>query len=70
MTDERVNLAQVPLELGKLTGATPPSYRRVYNAAIDGRLPGAEHVNGRWGVRRSRLPEVAEALGLTVPKAA
>jgi hypothetical protein len=56
-------------ELAKLTGAAPPPcYRVCYNGAVSALFP-SEKRNGRRGVRRSNLPAVARALGLTVPAA-
>ena len=58
-----IPLSAVPLALeGK--GWTPPSYRRVYAAALDRRIPAERGPNGRWTVARDDLPAIADALGL------
>jgi hypothetical protein len=40
-----------------------PTYRHVYDAAVNGRIP-AWQSHGRWYLRRSDLRATAEALGL------
>lgn len=60
-----IPLTRLAGEIAKLTGSTPPTYRRAYLRALDGALPGAEQdAAGRWHVRRADLPAVAAAFGL------
>jgi hypothetical protein len=40
----------------------PPSYRRIYNAAVDGEIPAERGDNGRWTVREVDLGLIAERL--------
>lgn len=63
-----VFLPQIPGEIKELTAAEParvPRYRSVYGKVLDGQIA-AELVNGRYRVRRSQLPEIAEMFGLSV----
>lgn len=62
-------LSTVPAALER-EGFTPPSYRRVYAAALDRRIPAERGANGRWTVRPSDLPVIADALGLAPARAA
>jgi hypothetical protein len=65
-----IPLPRVPRELAALTGANQgPGYRRCYTAALDGAIP-TEMRNGRHFVRRTDLPQIARALGLSVPPSA
>jgi hypothetical protein len=41
---------------------TPPSYRRIYLAVLDGRVPAERAANGRWSVRICDLKLIAETL--------
>ncbi len=59
-------LPRLAAKLRDLTGAPPPSYRMLYMAVVDGRLPSVQQ-NGRYFVQDSDLPAVAAALGLTIP---
>ena len=63
---ELIGLSQVPREIQDVTvdGSTTP-YRQLYNSVLDGDVP-AEHVRGRWYIRRNNLKRVAIALGLAV----
>jgi hypothetical protein len=63
-----IGLPRLPGEIRALTGEHPPSYRDLYEAAVDGIIP-ARHVRGRWYVDRQDLWAVAMALGLKVPEA-
>lgn len=64
MADSDVfGLTALPRELTALTGKPSPSYRRLYNLTVDGRLP-AEQVKGRYQLRRTDLPAIAVSLGL------
>ena len=65
---ELVALTALPRELKALTGTEAPTYRRLWTLTVDGRIP-AEQVNGRYQVRRADLPDIAAALGMTVPTA-
>jgi hypothetical protein len=40
----------------------PPSYRQVYSAVIDGRVPAEQDLNGRWTVGAADLPLIAATL--------
>ena len=62
-----IPLPMLPRELARLTGAEPPTYRRCYGLALDGRLP-TELVNGRHRVNRDDLPAIARMLGMPAPK--
>ena len=61
--NDTVALTSLPRELAELTGAPAPGYRRLYNMAVDARIP-VEQVNGRWRVRRTDLPGIAAQIGL------
>lgn len=61
----RRTLTQLPRDLARLTGATV-TYRRGYNAAVDGRIPAELGSNGRWTYSSDDLPEIARTLGLPV----
>lgn len=61
----RIPLALLPSEFAKRTGQQPPSYRRFYNAVLDGRLPAERGANGRWSVPDD-IPMIAEAMGVTL----
>lgn len=65
---ELIPLSLLPRELAALTGRQAPGYRRLYALALDGRIQ-TEHRNGRHYLRRERLPEVAELVGLTASAA-
>lgn len=65
-TQNRVSIAHVPRRVAALTGQPGPSPRKVYDLALRGAFP-AEFTGGRWFVPESAIPEVARALGLTVP---
>jgi hypothetical protein len=57
----RVPLTALSRELAALTGKPAPSYRKLYVAILDGKLP-AEQVDGRYLVD---VQVAAQALGLT-----
>jgi hypothetical protein len=40
----------------------PPSYRQVYAAVIDGRVPAEQDISGRWTIGETDLPVVAAEL--------
>ena len=61
MTDtERVPLSELPREISALNGGHTPSYRTLYNACIDARIPADKGDNGRWTVLRRNLPLIAK----------
>ncbi len=62
----RVPLPLVPRELIRLTGQRSPSYRAVYLAALDQKIPAERQENGRWDVAEADMPLIAEAFGLSV----
>jgi len=41
------------------------NYLKVWNAALDGRVPASQEPNGRWFYNPTDLPRIADALGLT-----
>lgn len=58
--------SQIIRELETLTGqGCPITFRRLIDLAASNRVP-LSMQNGRWGVERHRLSEVAEALGMVV----
>jgi hypothetical protein len=61
-TDELIPLPLVLRELPE----PRPSYRNLYTAALDDRIP-AERVRGRWQVRRRNLPKIIEILRAHAP---
>jgi hypothetical protein len=63
MTTDEFALSLLPRELAAYTGRPTPSYRDLYMRVVDGRLP-AHQTNGRWFIRRTDLPVIAEATGL------
>jgi hypothetical protein len=67
-----IPITEVSVALKELTGTTGPGYRRLSVLACDGKIsPPMEKRDGRWwGCFRSKLPELAEALGLTVDRVA
>ena len=44
-------------------GGPKVSYRKLYEAALDGRIPAERSPKGRWTVAARDLPRVAQALG-------
>jgi hypothetical protein len=66
---ERFPSTDLSRELAALTGNSGPGHRKLWGLIVDGKIP-AERENGRWFVRRSDLPAVAQILGLTVKRAA
>jgi hypothetical protein len=55
-------LTQLPLELRRRRLVEPPpTYRELYQAILDGRIPAEQGSNGRWYWRNSNLPEIAAA---------
>jgi hypothetical protein len=59
----RIALTDVARELRerKLT-REPLSYKKVYSAALDQRIPARRGDNGRWEVTEADLPLIAEIL--------
>jgi hypothetical protein len=51
------------------TAYGPLPYSRLWNAAIQGRIP-AERVGARWAVDETDISRVAETLGLNAPATA
>jgi hypothetical protein len=62
---KRIPLPLVGRRLAALTGQRAPSYRSLYVAALDGKIPAEQQVNGRWDVAAADLPHIAEAFGLS-----
>jgi hypothetical protein len=67
-----IPITEVSAALKDLTGATGPGYRRLSILACDGKIsPPMEKRDGRWwGCFRSKLPELADILGLTAERVA
>ena len=63
VTNAVLKLAQAETDPIAIARAT---YRRVWDVVVDEGVCG-ERVGGRWFVREENLPQVAAALGLTVP---
>jgi hypothetical protein len=61
-----IPLPRLPAELRELTNADPPNYRRVWDLAVACRFP-VSVISGRYWVKRSDLPEIAEKLGMPMP---
>jgi hypothetical protein len=61
---QRRRLTHLVRDLGRLTGAPIP-YRRLYTAALDGRIPAEQGENGIWTYRAEDVPSIAAALGLS-----
>lgn len=61
-----IPLSRVPRELGKLVSnpAAMPTDRRIYNAAVDGRIQTYQAANGRYLIDRSNLSQIIELFGL------
>lgn len=67
---DQLSLSELPQSLNR-AGYSSPSYRRIYQAVLDGVLADhIERVNGRWYVAVAAIPKIAEALGLNRTKAA
>lgn len=64
MPEEVIPITNLSAEIRRFTGQDGPGYRRLHYLACDGKLP-AHQMRGRWLIRRSDLPAVAEMLGLT-----
>jgi len=62
-------LSNLPRRLAELTGSAIPNGRKLYAHVVDGVLP-AEQVNGRWYIAEADLPQIVEALGLTLARPA
>lgn len=60
---KRIPLPSVPTLLLKRKLSTRPlNYKRVYDAALSGRIPAEREPNGRWSVDEADLPLIAETL--------
>jgi len=57
-------------KLAALTGQRAPTYRSLYVAALDGKIPAEQQTNGRWDVADADMPHIAEVFGLTSPAVA
>lgn len=58
MNDAQIPLPHLARELAALTGAEPPTYRKLYNLVLDGFIP-TDFRNGRHYLQRDRLRDVA-----------
>jgi hypothetical protein len=56
---DRVPLSVLPHEIKVLTGKPPPTYRALYNACVDAKIPADRGDNGRWTVARRNVPVIA-----------
>jgi hypothetical protein len=67
MAADRVPLFLLP-RLLRERGITryPPSYRKLYLAAVDGKIPAERASNGRWSVWEHDLGLIAERLGASI----
>ena len=59
-----IPLTSVPEALAS-KGYEPPSYWKVYRAAIDARIPVVRNDRGRRGVLHGDLDKIAQVLSLT-----
>lgn len=60
----RIGLSRVPRRIAARTGQPAPAYRRLWLAAVDGRIPAEVGENGRWTVAEADLDAIAAAFGL------
>lgn len=67
IASDPIRLPDAARELAVFTGGPTRPYSIIYRAVLDGRIPATRGSNGRYSIERSKLPEVARALGLTVP---
>jgi hypothetical protein len=59
----RIPLPQVPRALlDRKHVEKPVSYKRLYTAALEGRIPAEQDDNGRWSVKGDDLSLIAETL--------
>jgi hypothetical protein len=65
-----VGLAHTPRELLTLVepGQEIPSHRSIYARVVNGDLPMAKYVRGRWYFFRPDIPALAQALGLRLKR--
>jgi hypothetical protein len=65
-----VGLAHTPRELLTLVepGQDVPSHRSLYARVVNGDLPMAKYLRGRWYFFRPDMPVVAQALGLRLKR--
>lgn len=62
MPEETINLSEVPRHLRKAF-EVKVSYRRVYTAVLDGKIPAEKDETGtRWKIKVDDLPEIAKVL--------
>lgn len=66
---EKLPLTAAPRALIE-AGYEAPTYRTIYNRALDGVIPAKVGDNGRWTFDPSDLPAIADAMGLTDAHAA
>ncbi len=59
-----ISIAHLCPQLDAAYSGALPSYRRLYFDVLSGKIP-AENINGRWFVRRSDLPAIGKAFGMT-----
>jgi hypothetical protein len=55
-----------PRLVEKTITGTVPSYRRLWESAVNGDLPSAKLSANRWYVEPDALPAIAEAFGLVL----
>jgi hypothetical protein len=71
-TTDLIGLAHVPRELTTMVddGQGIPSYRSIYLMITDGKVPAdlIEYIRGRYYLRRSNLPTLAQVLGLRLKR--
>jgi hypothetical protein len=58
---DTLSIADLPRTLRDMTGKRW-SYQQLYRMVVDGDLPAEKNASGRWRVRRSDVPGIAEKL--------
>jgi hypothetical protein len=67
-TNGRLVLSAMLQRLNQTYGVNVP-YSRLWNAAVQGRIP-VERDGGRWTGNEADIPKIAEALGISTAPAA
>jgi hypothetical protein len=57
-----IPLTLLPRAISDLTGEPAPSYREIWNAAVDGRIPVQRQMNGRWYAAPIDVPRIAQVM--------
>lgn len=61
-----IHLPDAARAMAEITGGPTKPYTTIYKAVLNGKVPVIRGDNGRYSFERSKLPEIARALGLTV----